>query len=204
MAEIKILDYVPQLKNYIGDTNRKPWEILSDIDSVIEKKLRELGDEYNIKDKVAIHKDAIVEANVIFKGPVIINKKCFVAANCYFRSGVILGADVTIGPSCEIKTSIILDGSTIAHMNYVGDSIVGSDVNLEGEAVIANHFNEYISDQDKIIKVMAGDELISTGVIKFGALIGDNSKLGANSVTSPGTILKPGSIIGRLELIKQH
>lgn len=204
MSVIKINEYSEKLKKYIPDIEKDPWDMLADIEATIESQINKLDDNYSIQGKVAVHKEATVEENINFKGPVIINKGCFVASNSYFRGGVILGDNVTIGPSCEIKTSIVLDNSTIAHMNYVGNSIIGSDVNIEGGAVIANHLNEYKNDQEKIINVIIDDELISTGVIKFGALIGDNSKLGANSVTSPGTILKPGSIIGRLELVKQH
>jgi hypothetical protein len=40
-------------------------------------------------------------------------------------------------------------------------------------------------------------------VTKFGALVGDHSKIGANAVLSPGSILKPESVVKRLELIEQ-
>ena len=39
--------------------------------------------------------------------------------------------------------------------------------------------------------------------IKFGALIGDGTRIGANAVLSPGTILAPNSIVKRLELVEQ-
>jgi acetyltransferase-like isoleucine patch superfamily enzyme len=41
------------------------------------------------------------------------------------------------------------------------------------------------------VTVRHGDEKIDTGLLKFGALIGDRAELGCNSV------LNPGSIIGR-------
>jgi hypothetical protein len=40
-------------------------------------------------------------------------------------------------------------------------------------------------------------------VTKFGALVGDHSKIGANAVLSPGTILLPESVVRRLELVEQ-
>jgi hypothetical protein len=42
-----------------------------------------------------------------------------------------------------------------------------------------------------------------TDVEKFGALVGDGSKIGANAVLSPGTILAPDTVVKRLELIEQ-
>jgi len=66
--------------------------------------------------------------------------------------------------------------------------------------VLANRFNERA---DKQIWVRIDGELIPTGVTKFGALIGDGSRIGANAVTSPGTLLPPGSMVPRLGLVDQ-
>ena len=68
----------------------------------------------------------------------------------------------------------------------------------ESGAVVANHFNER---EDRRIFVRAGNATIDTGTEKFGALIGDTCRIGANAVLSPGTIFPRKSIVGRLELI---
>jgi bifunctional N-acetylglucosamine-1-phosphate-uridyltransferase/glucosamine-1-phosphate-acetyltransferase GlmU-like protein len=81
-------------------------------------------------------------------------------------------------------------GSKLAHMNFVGDSIIGADVNIEVGVVIANHRNDH-------------GQVIDTGVSKFGALVGDGSRIGANAVIAPGALLEPASIAGRLQLIDQ-
>jgi hypothetical protein len=77
---------------------------------------------------------------------------------------------------------------------------LGSLVNLEAGAVIANHYNERT---DRLIKVTLEGKTYHTGVDKFGALVGDESKIGANAVLSPGTILPGKSNVKRLELIDQ-
>jgi acetyltransferase-like isoleucine patch superfamily enzyme len=64
----------------------------------------------------------------------------------------------------------------------------------------ANYYNER---SDKIISVHHQSELINTGVAKFGSLVGDHCKIGANAVLSPGTILLPGAVVRRLELVAQ-
>jgi acetyltransferase-like isoleucine patch superfamily enzyme len=46
-----------------------------------------------------------------------------------------------------------------------------------------------------MITLRVGDEVIETGLKKFGALIGDNVDVGCNAV------LNPGSILGRNTLI---
>ena len=57
--------------------------------------------------------------------------------------------------------------------------------------------------ENKEIFVKINEEIINTKIEKFGSLIGDSSKIGANAVLSPGTILKKNSVVKRLELIEQ-
>jgi NDP-sugar pyrophosphorylase family protein len=130
----------------------------------------------------------------------VISGGCFVASTAYIRGGVFLGRGVTVGPGCELKTTIVMSDTTLAHFNFVGDSIVGSDVNMEAGAVVANHYNER---RDKEINTYVRGQEIRTGVNKFGALIGDHSRLGANSVLSPGTVLEAKAVVARLALINQ-
>jgi NDP-sugar pyrophosphorylase family protein len=177
-----------------------PWQATAGAAALVEEWLRTLGDDYNIQNGVAIHRAATVEEGVVLKGPVVVSAGCFLAAHAYLRGGVFLDEDVTVGPGCEVKSSFIFGGTTLAHFNFVGDSLVGAGVNLEAGAVVANHYNER---SHKDIAVRAGGQVIATGVQKFGALIGDGSRLGANAVTSPGTIMPPGSVVGRLELVEQ-
>ena len=107
---------------------------------------------------------------------------------------------MTVGPHSEVKASLIFEGSVAAHRNYVGDSIIGQDVNLEAGAVLANHFNERA---DKRIFVRVGGQAAATGLTKFGAVLGDRTRIGANAVTTPGTLLPPGSVVPRLGLVDQ-
>lgn len=177
-----------------------PWEITNELEDLIIQQLRELGDEYHITNNMAIHKTAVVEEGVILKGSILIGANCFIGAHAYLRGPIYLGEKVTIGPSSEVKQSIILDHSTIAHFNYVGNSIIGKNCNFEAGSICANHYNER---HDKTIFVMHLQQRIHTHCSKFGALVGDDSKIGANAVLSPGTLLAVQSIVKRLALIEQ-
>lgn len=159
-----------------------------------------MGDDYLIKNGIAIHKSAVIEESAILKAPIIINEDCFVGANTYLRGGVYLGKRTVVGTSCEIKTTVIISNSAVAHFNFIGDSLIGSNVNFEAGSIIANHFNERTNKQ---IHVLLNAEVIDTHTEKFGALVGDYSKIGANAVLSPGTLLENNSIVRRLELIQQ-
>ncbi len=196
------------IKNFISDLpeflkteqNLAPWELTANLKKIIEKILPLLGTEFKVSDGIAIHKSVIVENGVTFKKPFIAMENCRIGANAYFREGVFLDKSVNIGPSSEIKSSIICAETAIAHLNYIGNSIIGQKVNFEGGSIAANHYNERA---DKRILVKYKNTVIDTGVEKFGALVGDSSRIGANAVLSPGTILEKKSIVKRLELIEQ-
>ncbi len=178
-----------------------PWNVTQKLPVIIGEFIARLDDEYTIIDGIAVHKNAIIEQGAILKPPVFIGANCFVGANAYLRGGVFLSNAVKIGTGCEIKASIIFDNSSIAHFNFIGDSIIGSKVNFEAGSITANHFNERA---DKNIYAYYQSQKIDTGCIKFGALVGDHCRIGANAVLSPGTILPPATIVKRLELVEQH
>lgn len=178
-----------------------PWHLTRDLQPVILEKIKRLPGDFKIRGDVAIHSSATVEEGVILKGPVIICANVFIGAHAYLRGGVYLSPGVSIGPGCEIKTSILFEMSALAHFNFAGDSIIGAHVNMEAGSIIANHHNDRT---DKTIRVRIGKNLIDTDVTKFGALIGDGCRIGANAVLSPGTILEKNIIVRRLELVCQE
>lgn len=178
-----------------------PWLIPQNLPGIIEKMILQLDNSYTVKDGIAVHHSATVETGVVLKAPVIVSEGCFVGANAYLRGGVYLGKGSTVGTSCEVKTCIIMQNSAVAHFNFVGDSIIGSNVNFEAGSIVANHFNER---EDKQIRVVLHGKIIGTEVKKFGALVGDNCKIGANAVLSPGTILAKDTVVKRLQLVEQY
>jgi len=199
---ISIHDFIDNFtQNFPNHTEMLPWEITNNLKEILHKIIFGLGDDYKIQDGIAIHKTAVIESGVILKQPAIVGENCFVGANAYFREGVYLDKSVKIGPGCEIKNSIICSGTAIAHFNYVGNSIVGRNVNFEAGSIAANHYNER---EVKNISVLYKEHVIDTKSDKFGSLIGDDSRIGANAVLSPGTILEKKSIVKRLELIEQY
>lgn len=198
---IKISEFISNFPINLPIIEEKaPWNVVNEIKGIIEQLLSGLGDEFEIENGIAIHKTAIIEAGVTLKAPVIINANCYIGAHAYFREGAFLDESVKIGPGAEIKSSIICAQTAIAHLNYIGNSIIGSRVNFEAGSVAANHYNERT---DKLISVKYKGYIVETGVTKFGSIVGDDSKIGANAVLSPGTILPKHSIVKRLELVEQ-
>lgn len=199
MKSPKIEDYIAQWP-LLGVDSAAPWAVVQDCESRILELLETLGPGYRRPDYCAIHETAIVEQGAVLKGAIIIGESCFVAAGAYLRGGVYLGKNCIVGPSCELKSTFMLDGSKLAHFNFVGDSLIGEAVNIEAGAIIANYRNE-LDGAD--IKIRHENQVIETGVSKFGALVGDGCKIGANAVIAPGALLRPDTRVPRLGLIDQ-
>ena len=198
---IPLKEFIENIDRYFPDySHMTPWGLLADLDLIVLKIIAGLSDEYKIIGNTAIHKTAVLEENVSLKGTVVISENCHISANAYLRGPIFLGIGVKIGPGSEIKHSFISDNSAIAHFNYIGNSIIGQDSNFEAGSICANHYNE---KKEKAISVRYKGIVYPTNCEKFGSLVGDCSKIGANAVLSPGTILTRGSIVRRLELIEQ-
>jgi UDP-N-acetylglucosamine diphosphorylase / glucose-1-phosphate thymidylyltransferase / UDP-N-acetylgalactosamine diphosphorylase / glucosamine-1-phosphate N-acetyltransferase / galactosamine-1-phosphate N-acetyltransferase len=178
-----------------------PWELTSGSIGAVDRLLSEIEGEYDVAGNVATHRTAVVEEQALIKGPAIIGPHCFIAATSLIRGGCWLDENCIIGPGCELKSSFMFAGSKLAHFNFVGDSIFGSEVNLAAGSVVANYRNEFAG---ATIKIAHAEVILETGVSKFGALIGDGCKVGANAVIAPGAILKPKTIVKRLSLVDQY
>ena len=182
-------------------TEKTPWALTTNSALAVRRLLSEIGEGYRVSGDVAVHRTATVEAGALVKAPAIIGPRCFIAASSLIRGGCWLEENCIIGPGCELKSSFLFTGSKLAHLNFVGDSVVGARVNLEAGSIIANFRNEFVNP--KILILHAG-EIVETGVDKFGALIGDDCKFGANSVVAPGAIFERGTVVARLALVDQR
>lgn len=199
MSSPEISRFITQWPS-LGLAPSAAWQVTQDCENQVLTLLSRLGSGYHRHGNCAIHESAIVEEGAVLKGPIIIGEGSFVAAGAYLRGGVYLGNHCIVGPSCELKSSFMLDGSKLAHFNFVGDSLMGEGVNIEAGAIIANYRNEL---NGAAIRIRHGVSVIETGVNKFGALVGDGSKIGANAVIAPGALLQPNSQVPRLGLVDQ-
>ncbi len=177
-----------------------PWRATGQAEALIRSAIPGLGPDYVVRAGVAVHESATIETGAVLKGAAIVGPRCFIAAGAYLRGGVYLEGECIVGPGAELKSSFMLKGSRLAHLNFVGDSILGADVNLEAGAIIANYRNEL---QAKALRIRHEERIIDTGVEKFGALVGDGARIGANAVIAPGAIIPPGATVGRLQHVDQ-
>jgi bifunctional N-acetylglucosamine-1-phosphate-uridyltransferase/glucosamine-1-phosphate-acetyltransferase GlmU-like protein len=199
---MRIADYIARWSaSPFGALDEPPWRVTWRAPELVRAAIEGLSGEWLREGEAAVHVSAEVEPGAVLKGPVVVGPRCFVSASALLRGGVFLDDDVIVGPSVELKTTFMFQGSKVAHLSFVGDSLLGAGVNVEAGAMIANYRNEL---DDKTIRIAFESKVIDAGVDKFGALVGDGARIGANAVIAPGAILKPGRRVERLSLIDQH
>lgn len=178
-----------------------PWnlleankELMKDLDSNIKGDISDSAEVYN---NVVIEDGATVKDNCVLEGPLIIKSGAEIGPNAYIRSYSLIGESVKVGNGSEVKNSIIRSNSRLPHFNYVGDSVIGEDVNLGAGVKTANLRND-----GKAVKFKVKDSLLETGRDKLGAIVGDRSKIGVNSVTNPGAKIGSDVVTDSLERIQ--
>ena len=171
------------------------WEALAKIKAYLKATLRpELRNQCEgrafIGKDVFIGEGTVVEDGVMIKGPAIIGRNCEIRHNAYIREDVIIGDGCVIGNSCEFKNSLLFNEAKVPHFSYVGDSIFGYLAHLGAGVKISN-----VKLMPGNVMVAMGEQPFDTGLRKFGALLGDHTDIGCNSVLNPGTIIGRGSVV---------
>lgn len=135
-------------------------------------------------EEISIGRGSVVEPGAYILGPCIIGENCQIRHGAYIRGNVIVGNQCVIGHATEVKNSLFLDGAQAGHFAYIGDSILGNQVNLGAGTKCAN-----LRFDKKNVPVILEEKRIDSGLRKFGAILGDHAQTGCNSVTNPGTLM---------------
>lgn len=179
------------------------WNLL-DANQVLINEIREridglIEENVTIKGKVVIEEGARIRAGSYLEGPLVVGKNCDIGPNCYLRKGVSLDEEVKIGNACELKNTIVYKGSHIAHLSYVGDSIIGSNCNFGAGTITGN-----LRLDDQTVKASINDSVVSTGRRKIGVIMGDNVKTAINTFFMPGVIVGNNSAIGTGVIVSRN
>lgn len=176
-----------------------PWDPLKRLKPLLAELLGELGTRVPenlppsvvIKGPVHIQDGAKLEENIYIAGPAFIGTGAEVRFGAYIRGDVLVGAGCVVGHDTEIKHSALFPGAKAAHFAYVGDSILGRDVNLGAGTKLAN---VKVDMGKSSVKVRIDGQVYDSGLRKFGAILGDGVSLGCNSVTNPGTVIEKNTL----------
>ncbi|MFH1586500.1 MAG: hypothetical protein ABID38_01430 [Candidatus Diapherotrites archaeon] len=196
-----IVDFFDEVGNNLdGGKEFEFWKFIDELDELKEKitdeRVGEIEENVVVKGKLFLGKNSAIKSGTYIEGDAYIGADCVIGPNAYLRGTVLIACEAHIANS-EIKNSIILKGSKIPHFSYVGDSLIGKDVNLGAGTKIAN-----LRHDGGNIKVSVQGKKIDSGRRKLGALIGNNSKLGINTSVNCGKIIAPNSKTSPGEFVK--
>jgi len=140
--------------------------------------------------EINLGKGVLVESGAMLKTPIIIGDCTEIRQGAYIRGYCLAGKRCVIGHTTEVKKTIFLDDAKAGHFAYLGDSILGNDVNLGAGTKMANL--RFTAGE---VPIRTVDGLIATGLRKLGAILADGVQTGCNSVTNPGTLLGKKSML---------
>ena len=145
-----------------------------------------------VEGRVLIEAGAVVEPHAYIKGPAFISAHAQIRQGAYIRGSVFVGEGAVVGHATEVKGSVFFDGAKAGHFAYIGDSILGNEVNLGAGTKLAN-----LNFRSSTVKIQDGESGVwtDTGMRKLGAILGDGAQTGCNSVLSPGTVLYPNTAV---------
>jgi UDP-N-acetylglucosamine diphosphorylase / glucose-1-phosphate thymidylyltransferase / UDP-N-acetylgalactosamine diphosphorylase / glucosamine-1-phosphate N-acetyltransferase / galactosamine-1-phosphate N-acetyltransferase len=195
------------------------WDLLSYNEETLVSDFRYFNQPGIIKGEIhpfsVIYKEnnVFIDTGTVVEDFVVINAKngpVYIEENVYIESGSrlegplfigkntkILGGKIknsSIGPNCkvagEINGSVFYQYSNKSHTGYIGNSYIGEWVNLGAQTTTSNLKNTYTE-----VKIDTGTQIINSGQLFLGSIIGDHVKTGINAVLNTGTIIGYGSNI---------
>lgn len=178
-----------------------PWEALSGLKEYIITLGNTLDKEnyYSPSENVWVAKSATVAPSAYIGAPCIIDDNAEIRHCAYIRGSAIIGKNCVVGNSCEIKNSVLFDNVQVPHFNYVGDSILGYRSHMGAGSITSN-----VKSDKTLVSVKYNDQVIETGMKKFGAMLGDCVEVGCNSVLNPGTVVGKNTNIYPLSRVRGY
>ncbi|MBI3774340.1 MAG: bifunctional UDP-N-acetylglucosamine diphosphorylase/glucosamine-1-phosphate N-acetyltransferase GlmU [Gammaproteobacteria bacterium] len=160
-------------------------DVVIDVNVVLEGRV-ELGDRTyigpnNILREVVVANDVTIKPNCIIE-EARLGAGCEIGPFARIRPATVLAEKVHIGNFVELKKSDVGPGSKINHLSYVGDTTVGSGVNVGAGTITCNY----------------------DGANKFRTIIGDNAFIGSDTQLIAPVEIGAGATIGAGSTITQN
>ena len=186
--EVSVVEYDGQWLD-VG----RPWELLTANERVLADVGRDIqgdvADGAQLEGDVVVEEGATIREGVVIEGPVVVKSGAEVGPNAYVRGATAIGPDVHVGHGVEVKNSILMSDAAVPHLSYVGDSLLGREVNLGAGTKVAN-----LRHDDASVQMTVKGERVDTGRRKLGVVLGDEVKTGINVSLNAG--VKVGSGVG--------
>ncbi len=146
-----------------------------------------------IDDSVAIGKDTVIFPCTVIENDVVIAGRCKIGPFARLRPGTKLSEGVEVGNYAELCRTEVGKNTKIKHQSYLGDTVVGSGVNIGAGVITANY-----DGKNKHRTVIEDAAFIGVGVMLVAPVkIGKGAVVGAGSVVTKNKDVPPGvTVIG--------
>ncbi len=191
---IDVLDgaHVVECDGFWGDV-AFPWDLLRANRLLLEtmKPTVTKIENSTIRGNVIMEEGAKIFNSYIDVGIHYIGANTKIGPHAYLRGWNMIAEDCVVGDSVSVKNSILFPRVKAKHICYIGDSIIGSDVNFGGGTQIGN-----FRFDAKYVKMEINGKIFSSNRKKLGAVVGDRVKFGLLSGVMPGKKIGNDSWIG--------
>ena len=174
-----------------------PWEILTANKMIMDSwqessitKTATLEANVTLQGIVCIEAGAIIKSGAVLEGPCCIGEGSYIGNNSLIRSYTSVGKNCKVGSGVELKNCVVMDNSQIGRLSFVGDSVLGENVDMGAGCMTVNRTVDW-----KPISVKSGKRPMGTGMTKLGAFLGDGVVVGAGNTLQPGMVVAPGKIL---------
>ena len=174
-----------------------PWEILTANKMIMDSwqessitKTATLEANVTLQGIVRIEAGAIIKSGAVLEGPCCIGEGSYIGNNSLIRSYTSVGKNCKVGSGVELKNCVVMDNSQIGRLSFVGDSVLGENVDMGAGCMTVNRTVDW-----KPISVKNGKRPMGTGMTKLGAFLGDGVVVGAGNTLQPGMVVAPGKIL---------
>ncbi|MDR4508485.1 MAG: hypothetical protein MRJ65_09680 [Candidatus Brocadiaceae bacterium] len=131
---------------------------------------------------VYIGENVTIAPNTTIEGPAYIGNHSTIQAHAKLRGGTNIDEDCKIGG--EVVNSIFHDYTNKQHDGFIGDSYIGSWVNLGASTVTSNLLNTYGT-----VKATINGNTVHTGLQYVGSSLGDHTKTAINTTIMTGSVI---------------
>ena len=173
-----------------GDATKGKLKVVSPDGTTLKDATVLMAGTVLVGDNIRLGKGVLIESGTFLKGPLTVGDHSEIRQGAYLRGYCLIGARCVVGHTTEVKHSIFMDDAKAGHFAYVGDSILGNQVNLGAGTKLANF--RFMPGN---VRIKTADGHVDSGLRKLGALLGDGVQTGCNSVTSPGTLMAKKSMV---------
>lgn len=170
-----------------------------DVNVIIEGKVT-LGNRVTIGPNVVLKNitlgdDCHVHANSVIEDSTI-GSACEIGPFARIRPETKLADQVKVGNFVEIKKSTIDAGSKINHLSYVGDTTMGSHVNIGAGTITCNYdgANKYQTIIGDNVFIGSDTQLIAPVTVGDGATIGAGSTITRDAAADALTLSRPEQV----------